>query len=399
MRLFIRKFIQYLLIPLSILALYYRPALADEGQEFKEKHKYDLGKQYEIAAKELQSWFVGSRPIESESEKERELDPELGLYLDNVSFKDVYELNYPANYGVLVGGVREQRARLGLERGDVIFEIDGKPVKHLAHLEDMLADRAIGDSISIKYFRGGETYQNILLIPAKEELGVRSAKFDRRLMLKSPGLGGGSYRPMYLNADQSTVNNLFEELGAKSLSPLSSVYHGFELQGLIGDGYFIGGFGGWTGSTQQCSYAIDANIPVERNLRYRSGLGGVTLDKRFRAGDRWLLSYGLMLGGGGSKIEIYQTEQDIAWGDIDSTSSYNSYLQFKKSYLLLQPHVALTYRILPVFWIKIEAGYMLSYSKSGWRNILYDEKYDVAGPSNETSLNGLTISISPWFGF
>jgi hypothetical protein len=106
-----------------------------------------------------------------------------------------------------------------------------------------------------------------------------------------------------------------------------------------------------------------------------------------------------MLGGGGSKIEVYQTEQDIAWGNIDSTSSYNSYLQFKKKYLLLQPRVALTYRVLPVFWIKIEAGYMLSYSNSGWRNILHDEKYDVAGPSNETSLNGLTISISPWFGF
>ncbi len=399
MRLSIKKFIQYLLIPFSILALYYHPTLADEGQESKEQIKYNFGKQYEIAAKELQSWFVGSRPSESELKAERELDPELGLYLDNVSFKDVYELNYPANYGVLVGGIREQSTRLGLERGDIIFEIDGKPVKHLAHLEDMLADRAIGDSLSIKYFRGGETYQRVLLIPAKEEPEPRSSVFDRKLMLKSPGLGGGSYRPMYLSTDLSAVNSLFEDLGAKALSPLNSVYHGFELQGLIGDGYFIGGLGGWTGSTQQCSYTIDANTPVGRSLRYRSGLGGVTLDKRFRAGDRWLLSYGFMFGGGGSKIEIYQTEKDITWSDIDSTSSHNSYLQFKKNYLLLQPHVALTYRVLPVFWIKIEAGYMLSYSKSGWRNVFHDEKYDVAGPSNETSLNGLTISISPWFGF
>jgi hypothetical protein len=42
---------------------------------------------------------------------------------------------------------------------------------------------------------------------------------------------------------------------------------------------------------------------------------------------------------------------------------------------------------------------MLSYSKSGWRNILIDNKYDVTGPDKEVALNGFTISISPWFGF
>lgn len=398
MKLFIRKFVQYLLIPLSILALYCHPASAEEGQKSRQLSDYHLGDQYRIAAKELESWFKGSRPSE-ELKKEREIDAELGLYLDNVSFKDVYELNYPANYGVLVRGSREEGAKCGLQRGDIIFEVDGKPVRYLAHLEDILANRIIGDSLSIKYFRGGETYQKVLLIPAKEVSEQRSSVFDRKAMLKSPGLGGGTYRPMYLYSDLSAFNNLFEGLGAKTLSPLNSVYHGFDFQGLIGDGYFIGGLGGWTGSTQQCSYTVGTNIPVERTLCYHSGLGGVTLDKRVRAGDRWLLSYGLMFGGGGTKIEIYQTEQDIAWSNIDSTNSYNSYLQLKKNYLLLQPRVALMYRILPVFWIKIEAGYLLSYSKGGWRNILDDNKYDITGPDKETSLNGLTISISPWFGF
>jgi hypothetical protein len=399
MQLFIRKLVQYLLIPLAILALYYRPALAQEVKETGRQPGYNLAEQYEIAASELKSWFVGSRPIKSELKKEKEIDPELGLYLDNVSFQNVYELNYPANYGVLVNGTRPDRTEIGLQRGDIIFEIDGIPVKHLSHLEDMLADKAIGDSISVKYFRGGETYQKVLLIPAKEESERYSSVFDQKAMLKSPGLGGGSYQPLYVNTDLSGISNLAKELGLKALSPLNSLYHGFAFQGLVGDGYFIGGLGGWTGSSQQSNYTVGTNTQVERNLRYHSGLGGVTLDKRLRVGDRWLLSYGLMLGGGGTKLEIYQTEQDVAWSEIDSTSSYNSYLQLKKNYLLLQPRVSLTYRVLPVFWIKIEAGYMLSYSKSGWRNILIDNKYDVTGPDKEVALNGFTISISPWFGF
>jgi len=71
----------------------------------------------------------------------------------------------------------------------------------------------------------------------------------------------------------------------------------------------------------------------------------------------------------------------------------------KKNFFLVQPRVALMYRVLPVFWIKLEAGYMLSYSKNGWQTIVNDQKYDIADPAKDTSLNGLTISISPWFGF
>jgi hypothetical protein len=130
-------------------------------------------------------------------------------------------------------------------------------------------------------------------------------------------------------------------------------------------------------------------------------MGGAALDKRFRLGDRWMLSTGLMIGGGSTRFEIDQFEKTVEWQELglDTTGSYNDYLQLQKKYTLLQPRIALMYRIMPIFWIKLEAGYMLSYSKNGWQQILNDNKHDLGGPVNDSSMSGFTVSISPFFGF
>ena len=394
----IKKIFHYLLIPLITLSLF-RPGFAKS--RFNKEGQDDLGleKQYEQAAAELASWFRMAPDFTTEFTPVNH--PNLGYYFDNISFKDAYELNYSGNTGVIVSGSRSWNENPILRRQDLIIKLDDTIVKHRSHFEDIVENQNVGDTISVEYIRYDKTFQN--------KLPVFNEKFswdDRRLFLNKPsknscGLGGASYKPMFLNADLSCLNDLFNNLGFGGLSNVNKIYHGFDLQGLIGSEYFIGGHGIWAGQKQSINYTISSSDQVSRNLKYNSGMGGISLDKRYRLSDRWIFSAGLMLGGGGTRFETDQIESSIDWNqvDTDTSGSYNDYLQLKKAYFLCQPRVSIMYRILPVFWLKIEAGYMLSYSKNGWQQILNDNKHDIAGPTDDKSLDGFTISISPWFGF
>ncbi len=397
----IQNLIHFLVALLSLFMIsFLRPAFAGIDADKKHSDNPNLGEQYKSAAKELALWF---KKEESEKKYSAEsAEPDLGFYIENISFKDAYDLNYTANYGILVGSSRDWNIDGQLNKDDIIFEINGIRVKHRSHFENMLREKAIGDTINVKYFRDGQIFQKPLYIQSKQS----SWDFPKRSLseIKSQrgcGLGGAAYKPMYLSVDQTTLNNTLNSLGFNDLNNMSAVYHGFDFQGLVGNGYFVGGFGGWSKERQNTQINIDQDHLVSRNMKYRSGLGGVNFDKRYRLADRWILSSGLMIGGGGTQFEIDQLDGDIKWNqmDVDSVGSYNDYLKLKKNFFLVQPRVALMYRVLPVFWIKLEAGYMLSYSKNGWQTIVNDQKYDITDPAKDTSLNGLTISISPWFGF
>lgn len=394
----IKKILHYLIIPLITLSLF-RPMFAENIFDAGGRKIPDLGDQYKQAAMELESWFK-KNPIHI-----NELDaidqPNLGYYFDNISFKDAYKLNYSGSTGVIVSGSRSWNSTPVLQREDIVVKIDGVIIKNRSTLEDIIETKDVGDTITVEYFRHGETFTKAIPVLKKESSLDKDYMFINMAHKKSRGLGGGAYKPMFINADQASFNNLFESLGFNNLSEIDNLYHGFDLQGLVGNGYFIGGYGVWSGQQQHINYTIGSSIPVSRNLKYNSGIGGVSLDKRYRLADNWIASAGIMVGGGGTRFEIDQIENTIDWNQMDSdtSGSYNDYLQLGKKYLLLQPRVSLMYRVLPVFWIKIEAGYMLSYSKNGWQQILNENKHDITGPGNESSLNGFTISVSPWFGF
>jgi hypothetical protein len=393
----IQNLIQFLVALLSLFMIsFLRPALAGEDKD----RGPDLGNQYKRAAEELAGWFQKEVPADRVMTVETE--PDLGFYLENISFKDAHDLNYSGNYGVLVGSSRDWDKEAQLHKGSIIFMVDGIRVKHRSHLEQLLQDKEIGDTLSVKYFSEGQIFQKPLSVQAKGGVWDFTKEYPDKTKLRDVrGLGGAAYKPIYLHLDNATLNDLFNTLGFNDLSSMSSLYHGFDFQGLVGNGNFVGGFGAWSRERQNNQATINNNISVTRNLKYRSGMGGISFDKRYRLSDRWIFSTGLLLGGGGTQFEIDQLSDDIDWQQLeaDSLGSYNDYMRFKKRYCLLQPRVSLMYRVLPVFWIKVEAGYILSYSKNGWQNIVNDHKYDVSGPANETSLNGFTISITPWLGF
>ncbi|MBU1064646.1 PDZ domain-containing protein [bacterium] len=394
----IKKILHYLMIPLITLSLF-RPAFAKSRYGADGRENPDLEDQYKQAAGELESWF--KKPSVYITETSITDQPDLGYYFDNISFKDADDLIYSGNTGVIVSGSRSWNTNPILQREDIIVNIDGVIIKNRSNFEDIIEAKNIGDTITVEYFRHGEIFSKKIPVLKKESTCDKDCLFINTPHKKSWGLGGAAYKPMFVNADQSGFNDLFGSLGFDNLSEINNLYHGFDLQGLVGNGYFIGGYGVWTGQHQSVNYTIDSSVPVNRNLKYNSGLGGVSLDKRYRLSDKWIASAGIMVGGGGTRFEIDQIENTVDWNqmDFDTSGSYNDYLQLKKNYVLLHPRISLMYRVLPVFWLKVEAGYMLSYSKNGWQQILNNNKHDIAGPGNATSLNGFTISVSPWFGF
>jgi hypothetical protein len=391
----LNKIVRYLLLPFIMLTFFLaRPVWAGDFGENIEQWT----DQYSIAAAELARWFQGEgvrRAVESDKPQ-----AQLGLVLTNISFKDAYDLKYEAGYGVLVKGSRYNVVDQGLCRNDILMEMDGIEIQYLSNLEKMVAEKKIGDQVRIKYFRDGLIDEKTITIDGQPRR-IKDPFTYQRLAKKSAGIGGAAYKPMLITIDQGPLDDLLESLDFSALPLKASIYHGFDFQGLVGNGFFLGGVGTWTGSSELVVVTLDDQVKVTRDLRYRSKVWGVTLDKRKRLEDRWIVSAGLMLGGGRTSLQLYQVDGNFDWNELDQypAVSFNDFVDLKKKYLLAQPRVALMYRVLPAFWLKLEAGYLLGYSAKGWKTYLDDSDFSIDGPSHDTALQGFTISISPWLGF
>ena len=71
----------------------------------------------------------------------------------------------------------------------------------------------------------------------------------------------------------------------------------------------------------------------------------------------------------------------------------------KRDYFLFQPKAVAMYRILDWLAIRAEGGYMMSHAtSSGWQANFAGTDYSIEGSPN-TSLDGFTFTIGPWFGF
>ncbi len=147
------------------------------------------------------------------------------------------------------------------------------------------------------------------------------------------------------------------------------------------------------------------NNPNDSNyhdyVRYESGFGGVTLDKRFPICKNFVGSLGVLLGGGGHTIELMHSNADYSWPDNNTEfTSGNYHSTINRSYMIVQPKAELMYRLLNWLSIRAEVGYVYGYTgKEGWRvQGLADETFYVKNSPN-TPYRGLTFSIGPWFGF
>jgi len=371
--------------------------------------------------------------------------PFLGLVVDDLNFRKAYEMHYAENYGVLVTSVIPNSSAddAGLAQGDIIMEFDGQKVWYARMLKNYLDAKKVGDEVSLTIFRNGrEQAVSMTLrprrfalpepptVPALEDTTGQTAEapeapeepdwgnekwgdvdWDSEDFLPSSGdffangYGGGGWIPMWFNLDMTDMNQLVTSLGFNALPENGILMQGGGGKGPIGNGWFIGGMG--------AGFGLDRNITLggqggagqnlfRRRIHYGTAFGGVTLDKRFRLSKNLVTGAGFLLGGGGTTLEISQSDGVLDWSTLSTTfgQGKNSYLKIHKSYFIVQPKVMFMVRLTPWLAIRSEAGYMLGYSfKKGWEAEVADDTFEMMNAPENNSLTGLTFTIGPWFGF
>ncbi|MCK4653721.1 MAG: PDZ domain-containing protein, partial [Candidatus Cloacimonetes bacterium] len=346
-------------------------------------------------------------PIIIRMEKLSPDTPKMGVYLSDMDFEDAYKMRYPYCYGVLVSGVvtggPSQKA--GIIKGDIIMEFDGRKAKFEDHLVKLITSKNIGDEVEVKIFRDEEilltriTLSTLKKAKDEEIIITKDGKKKKRL---SVGFGGGSWIPVwYVAKDEfEDINYILEEYGFRGLNEEGLFLNGGGGKGNVGKGWFLGGMGAGYSIDRKRAHITDS-LNVTRRMYYSTSYGGVTLDKRFALSKKLLTSLGFMLGWGGHTLQVSQTDGSYDWGNLsgDMDASANNSIELKRSYIMFQPKGMLMVRILDWLAFRAEVGYILSHSfTSGWKSLSCNDTFEV-DKSPDTSYDGLTVSIGPWFGF
>ncbi|MGC9336622.1 MAG: PDZ domain-containing protein [Candidatus Cloacimonadia bacterium] len=371
---------------------------AEEINEGVEQTLDKADKEVEKAMKEMED-ALSQIGVEVKSDSDE--TPYMGVYLDDINFEDAYEMHYDYNYGVLLDGVVKggPADKAGLIKGDIIMEFDGVKTRYADHLSRLITSKNVGDEVEIKFFRDGEIHTTTLNLDKREDIteiekGVRKKDLDT-------GWGGGSWIPVWFKPDLDDVNDLVTNLGFSKLRDEGLFMNGGGGKITIGDGLFLGGMGVEYSLDRKIGYSLDDTTMITRRMNYKNSYWGITLDKRIPISRKFIPEIGIMLGWGGHTVEVSQTSGIYDWNEIDDqlNQSVNNSIQLEKRYIFLQPKVACLYRINSWFGIRAEVGYILSHSyHSGWNAKLCGDTFEILN-SPDTSYNGPTFTIGPWFGF
>ncbi len=82
--------------------------------------------------------------------------PRLGIVFEMLKPEEAEKAKLPIGYGIRVGAVAPDTAaeRAGLQKGDILVEMAGMPLKNEDALIATLQKRRAGDSVEIKFYRG-----------------------------------------------------------------------------------------------------------------------------------------------------------------------------------------------------------------------------------------------------
>ncbi len=379
-----------------------------EGVEDIEKSAEEIGKRMEEWGEEMEEW---GEQLESAIESGEQAPsippvpslpgyitatktPKFDLYLEDVGFQDVYEKRYPYNYGVLVTGVIKggNSDRAGIMKGDIIMEFDGEKVRFEDHLISMRNSKNIGDTVEIKVFRNEKevTTQLTFNLPARKE---KERDFFKGKGKLSPGYGGGGFEPIWIDYDFSGISDFLVRNGFERISKGGIIAWGGVGAGNVGKGWFIGGMGAGFEKTEQ----IRNDDGVTKKYVLSSGFGGVTVAKKFPVmTERLILDIGIMLGGGGTELELAETDGDFSW-DVAVDATENRAVKFTKSYFVYRPSVGLLIRINDWLGIHGSVGYLETYAfDDNWTEKPFD--FTVGGASPIVP-SGLTYSLGVRFGY
>lgn len=326
---------------------------------------------------------------------EKHNDPKLGLYLSDLDFQDAYEMHYDQCFGVLVTDIVSggNADKAGLVDDDIIMEFDGEKVRYEDHLLRLRDAKKIGDSVELKFFRDGET-KNTTLIFDPEVLDSDNEEEDEEDQL-SVGFGGGGPMIFMPQFDFAGINQYINYFGFESLSSSAAAHFGGFGMGTIGNGWFIGGMGG--GIMVSSNIFIDS-LNITRTMKLESGLGGVTVTKKFPLfTEKLILDFTTMIGGGETTLSVSQNSGGFSWDDDQISNGSNWYAKYRKSFFALYPKVGILLRIKNWFGLYGSAGQLITLSTDDhWTE---DSFNTMVGGESPDVPNGLTYSVGVWFGY
>jgi len=392
----------FLLTPQSALSQVEEEEIEEVIEELEEAVE-EIGEELEPVFKELPGLLKVNKVHAiglGEAREERSGVPKLGLYLDDMSFKEAYETHYPENYGVMIDDViRGGNAdRAGLRDGDIIMEFNGERVRYEDHLLRMRDSKKIGDTVSISFFRDERRmtteltfYPSIEISEEREEVSV----MKKRL---SPGYGGGLFEPVIIEFDFEGINDFLDVNGFDKITEPYVVAFGGGGMGNVGKGWFIGGMGAGFEKRQQVPVKDSEGLITGQKLyKLTSAFGGVTLNKKYPLfTERMVLDLGIMMGGGGTELIVSQTDGDLTWSD--NISGKNTYsIRFYKTYFAYRPSVGLLVRIKNWVGIHGSMGYLGTYAPDDkWTERPFN--FTVGGASPVVP-SGPSYTLGFWFGF
>ncbi len=107
----------------------------------------------------------------------------LGVQIDNVSLNDAAYVGLPEIRGVVVKDIPTDDSpakAAGIEPGDIIVAVDGKPVEYVGQLQQVIGFRKPGDVVKVEVARKGGVHKtfNVKLQPLNDTPQVASADGD-----------------------------------------------------------------------------------------------------------------------------------------------------------------------------------------------------------------------------
>ncbi|MCU7495868.1 MAG: hypothetical protein HF314_05305 [Ignavibacteria bacterium] len=207
---------------------------------------------------------------------------------------------------------------------------------------------------------------------------------------------GGGFTPAWFVPDLSMINQKVESFGVGKFST-----SGFFATG--GTGFIsiaiiknirLGGMG--LGGSMKNSSLVNGK---RREAVYSLGMGGVTAEYTMPFIKNIAVSAGVILGGGGNSLELYENQGpeswDDAWKDVTSAQGQTKHRTISNSYFLLAPTLNVEIPVYRFFAIRLGAGYNFALGNN-WK---VDNDQELTNVPKELNSNSLFIQAGIFIGF
>jgi serine protease Do len=132
----------------------------------------------------------------------------LGVQIDNVSLNDAAYVGLPEIRGVVVKDIPTDDSpakAAGIEPGDIIVAVDGKPVEYVGQLQQVIGFRKPGDVVKVEVARKGGVHKtfSVKLEPLNDTPPVASAGDEDSD--QTAGISGASMKRMGISVEPLTA--------------------------------------------------------------------------------------------------------------------------------------------------------------------------------------------------